>query len=335
MGLLETLRKWVDGDDGDDALSKAAAEQAKPRRQAEEFIAQIAKGIGEVMSREAVPLPPDQTVIPPEYIVFLSDEDDREWQGVKRRALETGLQHVLAEHAKDLAGKTKLATASFSIELRVDGTLPKNEIRVQHSWEESASQNKTSITARPPRLTKTDALPAPNNAVGKEPVATSPASQMQHTSQLAPTMYGANPNEFATANTATTPSESGDDATRVTARSDKEAVDEATRVAKRQLYSLEVWRNNQQISVIPIAESEISIGRKSNKIPSDVQLSDDAEISRPHAILQRDAIGNFIVVHKGKNPTLVNGREVPPDDVMPVRPGEDIVIGSYTLRIAV
>src|SRR5215210_3221487 len=104
MGVLQTLRQWVDGEDHEDALGKAAAEQARPRRQAEQFILTIARAIGEVMQSEAVPLPPDSIVIPPEYIVFLSEDDDREWQGMKRSALEKGLYHVLAEHARDLAG---------------------------------------------------------------------------------------------------------------------------------------------------------------------------------------------------------------------------------------
>ncbi|MBC7795470.1 MAG: DUF3662 domain-containing protein, partial [Pyrinomonadaceae bacterium] len=148
MGFFETIRRWVDGEDSNDPLNQAAVEQGRPRRQAEDFIIKIAKEIGSVMNDEAVPLPPDQIVIPPEYIVFISEADDRNWQGVKRRALEQGLHHVLAEHARDLAGKTKLATTSFSVELRVDGTLTESEVRVQHSWEESSSSNKTSIVAR-------------------------------------------------------------------------------------------------------------------------------------------------------------------------------------------
>ncbi len=209
MGFLDTLRRWVDGEDGEDALSRAATEQAKPRRQAEEFIAEIARSIGQVMQSEAVPMPPDQMVIPPEYIVFLSDEDDREWQGVKRRALEQGLYHVLAEHARELAGKTKLATTSFTVELRVDGTLNKGEVRVQHSWEETSSQNKTSITPRrknsapliQPLTQKTGNLNQPsqpnqvvappsnqNNQV--PPVVAAQSQSLNSTSQLAPTMLG-------------------------------------------------------------------------------------------------------------------------------------------------
>ena len=75
------------------------------------------------MQRELVPLPQGTTIIPSEYAIFLSDADDKEWQGVKRRGLEQGLYHILAERAKEIAGKRKLETKSFVIELRVDGTL--------------------------------------------------------------------------------------------------------------------------------------------------------------------------------------------------------------------
>lgn len=334
MGVIESLRKWVDGEEGEDALSRAAAEQAKPRRQSEQFIAQIARAIGEVMHNEAVPLPPDQTVIPPEYIVFMSDDDDRDWQGVKRKALEQGLYHVLAEHARELAGRTKLATTSFSVELRIDGTLQKGEIRVQHSWEESSSANKTSITPRsrsgqlkqpqqtPPTPLQQNQQQAANVAQQRSaPPAVTP-------SQLAPTAIGTD------LNAQPKPNSGGlvEDATRVTPR--EEASDnEATRVHKRELYRLEIWRNNQRQAVSPISQDEISIGRKSNKITSDVMLDGDPEISRPHAIIRRDSEGKYWIVHKGKNPTLINGREVPAGQPYPVMPGEPIVICSYLLRI--
>ncbi|MDQ4122595.1 MAG: FHA domain-containing protein [Acidobacteriota bacterium] len=322
MGLLDTLRRWVDGEDAEDALSRAAAEQARPRRQAEQFIVTIARAIGEVMQAEAVPLPPDQIVIPPEYLVFLSEEDDREWQGMKRRALEQGLYHVLAEHARDLAGKTKLATASFSVELRVDGTLEKGEVRVQHSWEESASTTKTNITPRKGAQQPAVSSPPQQNAQNQ------PQNVQNQGSQLAPTMFAPGgmqpkvverntPNNFAPK---TDSSSGGLD-------------NEATQVKKRELYRLEIWRGNQQLSVTPVFQQQITIGRKSQKIASDIQLDGDPEISRPHAILTRDSTGKFWITHKGKNPTLVSGREVPAGQPMPVTPQDSISICSYVLRI--
>lgn len=340
MGLLETLRRWVDGEDAEDALSRAAAEQARPRRQAEEYIVTIAREIGEVMKAEAVPLPPDQIVIPPEYVVFISDEDDREWQGMKRRALEQGLYHVLAEHARELAGKTKLATTAFSVELRVDGTLNKGEVRVQHSWEETSSTNKTSITprktgAQPPVSphNTTPVPPTPNQAPAhnishQQPVnfeETLQSSQPYSQQQIPPTVFAPTPNfQQQPPNQASIeqmPNQTGGLDT------------EATQVKKRELYRLEVWRNNQRQMVVPVFQPQISIGRKSVKIPSDIQLEGDPEVSRPHLMINRDTEGKFWIIHKGKNPTIVGGREAPAGQPFPVAPGEPIAICSFLLRI--
>src|SRR5437764_7654955 len=152
MSVLDKVRRWIDGETAELVLEEAARNaQVKPRSKAEEFIVKIARAVEEVMQNEMVPLPQGTTIIPTEYAIFLSDADDKEWQGVKRKGLEQGLYHILAERAKEIAGKKKLETKSFVIELRIDGTLDKGEIRVQHSWEESAS-NKTGVLARPKSL---------------------------------------------------------------------------------------------------------------------------------------------------------------------------------------
>src|SRR6185436_2259652 len=150
MSVLDKVRRWIDGETAELVLEEAARDaQVKPRSKAEEFIVKIAREVEGVMQRELVPLPQGTTIIPSEYAIFLSDADDKEWQGVKRRGLEQGLYHILAERAKEIAGKRKLETKSFVIELRVDGTLEKGNLRVQHSWEDSSLGNKTGVLARP------------------------------------------------------------------------------------------------------------------------------------------------------------------------------------------
>src|SRR5215213_6491044 len=149
MSVLDKVRRWIDGDTAETVLEEAARDaQVKPRSVSEEFIVKLARAVEEVMQREMVPLPQGTTLIPTEYIIFLSEEDDKEWQGVKRRGLEQGLYHVLAERAKEISGKKKLETQSFAVELRIDGTLEKGEVRVQHSWDEGSS-GKTGVFARP------------------------------------------------------------------------------------------------------------------------------------------------------------------------------------------
>src|SRR5215213_319296 len=148
MSVLDKVRRWIDGETSELVLEEAARDaQVKPRSQAEEFIVKIAREVESVMQSEMVPLPQGTTIIPTEYTIFLSDEDDKSWQGAKRRGLEQGLYHILAERAKEIAGKKKLETQSFAVQLRVDGTLEPGDIRVQHSWEDP-NANKTSVLAR-------------------------------------------------------------------------------------------------------------------------------------------------------------------------------------------
>jgi hypothetical protein len=147
VGILESIRKWIDGEIEEDPLA-TVDEQARPRRVWEEFLVKVAREIESVMQREMFTPPGGPTYIPPEYVVYLSNDDDKEWQGQKRRGLEQGLFHVLSERARELSGATQLATKQFAVELRVDGTLNRGEFRVQPVWDASEPGH-TMVTARP------------------------------------------------------------------------------------------------------------------------------------------------------------------------------------------
>jgi hypothetical protein len=162
MGLIESIRRWIDGETTDDILEEAD-EHAKPRRVWEEFLVKIAREVEACMQREMFTPPGGPTYIPREYIVYLSNDDDKDWQGDKRRGLEQGLFHVLSERARELAGSVQLQTKSFAIELRVDGTLNKGEFRVQPVWDESEAGH-TMVTVRPATLTGSAAPESPDAA---------------------------------------------------------------------------------------------------------------------------------------------------------------------------
>ena len=151
MGIIESIRRWIDGEVSDDPLADVG-EQSRPRRVWEEFLVKVAREVEAVMQREMFTPPGGTTFIPPEYIVYLSSDDDKEWQGEKRRGLEQGLYHVLSERARELSGQTQLATKSFAVELRVDGTLEKGQFRVQPVWESNEAGGHTMVTARPAEL---------------------------------------------------------------------------------------------------------------------------------------------------------------------------------------
>lgn len=157
--LLSDFRRWLDGEEA----ATFTPEAPKPRRELEEFLVNIAREIEAVMQREMFTPPGGPTYIPREYLVFLSREDDLQWQGDKREGLQRGLFHVLSERAKELVGDMNVQTKTFAVELRVDGTLEKSKFRVQPVWDTSSP--KTEV--RPRRKIE----PAPVAAADLETVA--------------------------------------------------------------------------------------------------------------------------------------------------------------------
>jgi hypothetical protein len=329
VSVLNKVRRWIDGETAELVLEEAARDaQVKPRSKSEEFIVKIARAVEEVMQNEMVPLPQGTTIIPSEYTIFLSEEDDREWQGVKRRGLEQGLYHILAERAKEIAGKKKLETKSFAIELRVDGTLEKENIRVQHSWEDSAA-NKTSVLARPKSM---PALAPPVKAADAEPppyVAPS-AGYSTGGGPTSPNFTGARPTMSGQKPSAA-PQGNINQATPIPSEEAEEMTHVQSRVSE--IFKLEIWRSGVRQNVIPVYQKEITIGRGSKSKPVDIPLSGDVEISRRHVLLSVDGIGNYWIVNEGRNPAMLGSYELPAGQRVQVTPGVPVTICSYMLRI--
>jgi hypothetical protein len=286
VGLIESIRRWIDGEGAEDPL-EAAEEQTHPRRVWEEFLVKVAREVEAVMQREMFTPPGGPTYIPREYLIYLSNEDDKDWQGDKRRGLEQGLYHVLSERARELAGSTQLATKSFAVELRVDGTLNKGEFRVQPIWDETESGH-TTITARPQpdNLRSTMQSFAPEDSYNTTPDVEAPEGEQ--------TVVRARPSE---------------------------------------LYSIEIWREGVRQAVLPIAKQEITIGRGSRSVTVDLPIKGDPEVSRVHALINVDENGHYWLTPKGRNATMVSGKEIPREERTQVLPDEKIQICSYVLRI--
>jgi hypothetical protein len=320
VSVLDKVRRWIDGDNAETILEEAARNAAiQPRSRAEEFIVKIARAVEEIMQSELVPLPQGTAIIPTEYTIFLSEPDDKDWQGVKRKGLEQGLYHILAERAKEIAGKKKLETQSFAVELRVDGTLEKGDIRVQHGWEED-NNNKTSILSRP------KSMPNPPPGVSHQ--------QHQQPSRASdPVLQSPNfvQNQAAANDLPQTIRQT--EMPRMPNFQNEEK-EEVTEVQKRrtEFYRLEIWQNGVRQNVVPIYKNEISIGRGSKSQTVDIVLAGDPEISRRHlSLLFSD--GDFWVTNEGRNSAVVNGYELPMGQRISVSNGVTINVCSYLLRI--
>ncbi|GIU82720.1 MAG: DUF2662 domain-containing protein [Acidobacteria bacterium] len=298
MGILEKIRRWIDDEESERVLEEAILKE-KPRNPAEEFIVQVARAVEEVMRRELLPLPQGKVLMPSEYVVFISEEDDKEWRGIKRKGLEEALQYILGQRAKELAGNKTLELKRLSLEIKVDGTLQKGEIRVQHTWEDGSS-GKTIIS---PRM-KDFVLPSTQNLQREDFFEKEPSTFIERTAKEP-------------------------DSTLIERDSDEE-----TRVVKRisELYRLEIWRNGVRQNVIPIYQPEITIGRGSRSKPVDVALQGDLEISRHHLKIIYEG-GKFFIVSEGKNPTFIDNYEVPVGRKVSIPPLTMIKVCSYMLRI--
>jgi Protein of unknown function (DUF3662)/FHA domain len=329
LSVLDKVRRWIDGETAELVLEEAARNaQVKPRSAAEEFIVKIARAVEEVMQRELVPLPQGTSIIPSEYAIFLSEADDKEWQGIKRKGLEQGLYHILAERAKEIAGKRKLETKSFVIELRVDGTLAKGEIRIQHSWEES-SNNKTGVLARPKEASPDPASPQPQSPANVDFESTQPIDPYRPPPIQPPDFV--NNHTMSSQAPPTVPSASIPQAEWISG-GDPEIM---THVQKRapELYKLEIWRNGVRQNVVPIFQQEVTVGRGSKSKPVDITLAGDPEISRRHAVVGTDGRGNFWLINEGRNPAMINSYELPAGQRVPINPGVSVAICSYVIRI--
>ncbi len=307
MSVLDKVRRWIDGDTAELVLEEAARDaQVKPHSEAEEFIVKIAREVESVMQREMVPLPQGEVIIPTEYTIFLCEADDKDWQGAKRRGLKQGLFHILSERAREIAGKKPLKTKSFSLELRVDGTLEEREVVVTPGWNEKAG-DLTSVGARQNPPIESSPRPRIPTPVQPLPIQTPPPSP-NFTNQSTPTHAPlGTPNE----------------------------AEEMTQVSTRTkiLYNLEIWQNNLRQSVIPVFKNEIVIGRGSKSKPVDIALKGDPEISRRHAIILRDNNGNYLAINEGRNAAILDNSMLPLGQRIPIQPGQFLIIGTYALRI--
>lgn len=332
MGLLEKIRRWLDGEEAETALEDAIREAEKnPKSAAEDFIVRVARAVEEVMRREVIRLPQGSVLIPSEYIIFISEEDDQEWRGVKRRGLEESLYYILGQRAKEIAAGKELKIKKLSLELRVDGTLSKGEIRVQHTWDDGSS----GITSVFSRQRQVSALPQSKDVEKPRPIAhhipqPPPQFAPQPTIQSTPNppvmseppkttiLKDAQPTDVPPTIISATPDE-GEEATRI--------VNKIT-----EFYKLEIWHNGIRQNVIPIYKPEVVIGRGSKSKPVDIALQGDLEISRHHLKLIWEA-GNIYAVSEGRNPTFIENQLIPAGQKILIRPGMTIKVCSYLLKI--
>jgi pSer/pThr/pTyr-binding forkhead associated (FHA) protein len=87
---------------------------------------------------------------------------------------------------------------------------------------------------------------------------------------------------------------------------------------------------------LPLVGKQMRIGRRSaaRSLKPEIDLAEpptDPGVSRLHAVLIATADGTWAVLDPGSaNGTLLNGREIPIGDLVPLREGDRINLGAWT-----
>ncbi len=126
----DKIRRWIDNEP-EDVISEGIQKAHDNKSESELFLQKLLNEVEAVLKREIVRIPNTNKAYAPEkFIVYLSDESDKNLRRDKREFFEQGLSVLISERAKELAGNLQLTAKKMSVEIAIDPTL-EEEIEVR------------------------------------------------------------------------------------------------------------------------------------------------------------------------------------------------------------
>ena len=130
LGGWGKIRRWVDNE-SEDAVAENIQKAHDNKSESELFLQRLLNEVEAVLKREIVRIPNTNKAYAPEkFVVYLSDETDKNLRRDKREFFEQGLSILISERAKELAGNLQLTAKKMSVEIAIDPTL-EEEIKVR------------------------------------------------------------------------------------------------------------------------------------------------------------------------------------------------------------
>ncbi len=128
--LLDGIRRWIDNEP-EDAIAQNIQKAHDNKSESELFLQKLLNEVEAVLKSEIVRVPNTNKAYAPEkFVVFLSEEADKNLRRDKREFFENGLSVMIYERAKELAGKLQLTAKKMTVEIAINPTL-ENEIEVR------------------------------------------------------------------------------------------------------------------------------------------------------------------------------------------------------------
>lgn len=126
----DKIRRWLDNEP-DDTIPENIQKAHDNKSESELFLLRLLNEVEAVLKNEIVRIPNTNKAYAPEkFVVYLSDETDKNLRRDKREFFEQNLSVLILERAKELAGKLHLTAKKMIVEIAVDPTL-EEEIEVR------------------------------------------------------------------------------------------------------------------------------------------------------------------------------------------------------------
>ena len=144
----DKIRRWVDNET-DDTVHENIQKAHENKSESELFLLRLLNEVEAVLKKEIVRIPNTNKAYAPEkFVVYLSDETDKNLRRDKREFFEQGLSVLISERAKELAGDLQLSVKKMSVEIAIDPTLGEDiEVRAV-----SKNESETVKTTEPIEL---------------------------------------------------------------------------------------------------------------------------------------------------------------------------------------
>jgi hypothetical protein len=128
--LLDGIRRWIDNEP-EDAIAQNIQKAHDNKSESEHFLQKLLNEVEAVLKSEIVRVPnTNKAYAPDNFVVYLSEEADKNLRRDKREFFENGLSVMIYERAKELAGELQLTAKKMTVEIAVNPTL-EDEIEVR------------------------------------------------------------------------------------------------------------------------------------------------------------------------------------------------------------
>lgn len=300
LDAWDKMRRWIDNEPEDAVVPENIQKTHDNKSESELFLLRLLDEVEAVLKQEVVRIPNTNKAYAPEkFIVYLSNETDKNLRRDKREFFEQGLSVLIYERAKELVGDLQLTAEKMTVEISINPKLIE-EIEVRAVSKNETGELETRVAAAKNRY-ETVKLnePAAENRFETVRLTEPPKIPQIKTETI---------NDYGTVSDA--------------------------RAKLDILYRVEIWQGNRRINEYPIIQRVNTIGRDDASKAANLRLpSVNRKISRFHAEIALEENGEVWVKALHKNPTIVSGQVIRSGERARLGADGEIMIYDFTLKL--